>query len=66
MTGVLHLKIGKLLLYFQDPKKAIEHFKEARRILQITHGFTSSIFRQHLIPSYKEAITLRKQMILGC
>ncbi|KAJ8940317.1 hypothetical protein NQ318_014391 [Aromia moschata] len=44
MTGLLHLKLGKLLLYQNDTREALEHLMKAKQVLKITHGVTSSLY----------------------
>ncbi|XP_018566236.1 histone-lysine N-methyltransferase SMYD3 [Anoplophora glabripennis] len=56
MTGVLHLKLGKLLLHENNLRASLEHLKKAKEILEITHGITSPIFKEHLLPLYHQAV----------
>ncbi|KAJ8931425.1 hypothetical protein NQ314_015664 [Rhamnusium bicolor] len=56
MTGLLHLKLGKLLLYQNNTSYALDHLKKAKEILEITHGITSSLCKEHLIPLYQQAM----------
>ncbi|CAH1154974.1 unnamed protein product [Phaedon cochleariae] len=56
MTGLLHLKLGKLLNFQNDTKPAFEHLEKAKEILQITHGTGSSIFREHVIPLFQQFV----------
>lgn len=55
LMGLLNLKLGKILLYKQETKKSLEYLKEAYRILKITHGETSPIFRKELRPLLEQA-----------
>ncbi|KAJ8985596.1 hypothetical protein NQ317_015087 [Molorchus minor] len=56
MTGLLHLKLGKLLIYEGKVKDALEHLMQAKQILKITHGVTSPLYEEHLLPLYRQAI----------
>ncbi|XP_074028951.1 SET and MYND domain containing, class 3 isoform X3 [Leptinotarsa decemlineata] len=55
MTGLLHLKLAKLLLYQDERKQALDHLRKAKEILEITHGLKSSLFKEHLIPLLTQA-----------
>ncbi|XP_015599197.1 histone-lysine N-methyltransferase SMYD3 isoform X2 [Cephus cinctus] len=50
LTGLLHLMLGKILLYLGESKCALEKLKEASAILCITHGERHSLFRESLRP----------------
>ncbi|XP_049821689.1 histone-lysine N-methyltransferase SMYD3 [Aethina tumida] len=50
LTGLLHLKLGKILLYHNDITNAKKHLNEASHILKITHGITSSIYKEEVMP----------------
>lgn len=50
MTGLLHLKLGKILIYQDEDKLALHHLTEAYQILKITHGVNSRLFRDELLP----------------
>ncbi|CAH1986255.1 unnamed protein product [Acanthoscelides obtectus] len=65
LTGLLHLKLGKLLMYQDRVKEAVKHLQEAKSILQVTHGITSSLFREQFIPLYKEALDTYERIISG-
>lgn len=56
LTGLLHLKLAKLLLYHEEIHSAMEHLKKAKEILEITHGIKSTICQEHLFPLLQEAI----------
>nr|CAI5868987.1 unnamed protein product [Callosobruchus analis] len=65
LTGLLHLKLGKLLLYQERVKEAIEHLQQAKCILQVTHGITSSLFKEQFIPLYKQALDTYEAILSG-
>lgn len=46
LFGLLYLKMGKLLIYLGDDTQALEYLKKAYEILKITHGISSSIFKE--------------------
>ncbi|GLG97705.1 Histone-lysine N-methyltransferase SMYD3 [Gryllus bimaculatus] len=50
LTGIFHLKLGKLLLHQQHVQKAWEELLEAKRILAITHGENHILFKKDFIP----------------
>ncbi|XP_050296379.1 histone-lysine N-methyltransferase SMYD3 [Anthonomus grandis grandis] len=54
LTGLLHLKLCKLLLYKNQVKEGINHLKRAANILKITHGLGSSLYRNELVPLIQE------------
>lgn len=55
LTGLLHLKLGKLLMYQEKLQSALEHLKKAKEILEITHGINSTLCQQHLLPLLHQA-----------
>lgn len=57
MTGLLHLKIGKILIFQNEDKLALHHLTEAYQILKITHGVNSILFRDELLPLLHQAKT---------
>lgn len=38
--------MGKLLLYLEEDSQALEYLKKAYEILKITHGISSTIFKE--------------------
>lgn len=54
LFGLLYLKMGKLLLYLEDDAQALDYLQKAREILKITHGTSSTIFKQ-LMPLLQQA-----------
>ncbi|XP_050506253.1 histone-lysine N-methyltransferase SMYD3 isoform X1 [Diabrotica virgifera virgifera] len=54
MVGLLHLKLAKLLLHQDCSEDALDHLKKAKDILKITHGMSSSIFKEHILPLYQD------------
>ncbi|XP_076673867.1 SET and MYND domain containing, class 3 isoform X4 [Andrena cerasifolii] len=50
LTGILYLLIGKIQLYLEKPKQALEMLKKANSILTITHGEKHSLVRENLKP----------------
>ncbi|KAJ3664643.1 hypothetical protein Zmor_000196 [Zophobas morio] len=55
VTGLLHLKLGKILLFEESDELALEHLTTAYKILKITHGVGSSLFKEELGPLLKQA-----------
>lgn len=43
LVGLLHMKIGKILLLNELCKDAINHFKKAQAIIHTTHGKQSTL-----------------------
>ncbi|CAG9857676.1 unnamed protein product [Phyllotreta striolata] len=60
MTGLLRLKLAKLLHYQNDAKEAMKHLRIAKDILAITHGTTSSLFREHVFPLLQDVMLENK------
>ncbi|CAH1099652.1 unnamed protein product [Psylliodes chrysocephalus] len=56
MTGLLHLKLAKLFLYQNRSREALHNLQKAKEILKITHGLTSSLFKEHIIPLYQDVM----------
>jgi hypothetical protein len=50
ITGLLHLKLGKILVFEEKDAFAFDHLTKAYQILKITHGVNSTIFKEELIP----------------
>ncbi|KAL3280383.1 hypothetical protein HHI36_017870 [Cryptolaemus montrouzieri] len=50
LTGLLHLKLGKILSYLEDTNEGRNQVKLAYEILKVTHGVQSEIFREQLMP----------------
>ncbi|XP_034841219.1 histone-lysine N-methyltransferase SMYD3 [Maniola hyperantus] len=56
LMGLLHLKYGKILLYKMCLEEALHHFKQAEKILKITHGERHPLYRDHLLPLISQTI----------
>nr|XP_034194317.1 histone-lysine N-methyltransferase SMYD3 isoform X2 [Osmia lignaria] len=56
LTGLLYLMIGKIQLYLEKPKQALEALKKANGILAITHGEQHTLIRENLKPLLYQAI----------
>lgn len=46
--------MGKLLIYLEDDSQALDYLKKAYEILKITHGTSSTIFKE-LLPLLEQA-----------
>lgn len=57
LTGLLHLKLGKLLMYQEKLQPALEHLKKAKEILEITHGINSTLCQGHVLPLLHQAFS---------
>lgn len=57
LTGLLYLMIGKIQLYLEKPKQALEALKKASEILAITHGEQHTLIRENLKPLLYQATT---------
>lgn len=55
LTGLLHLKLGKILLFEEQDHLALEHLTKAYQILKITHGVSSTLFKEELGPLLQQA-----------
>ncbi|XP_041973756.1 histone-lysine N-methyltransferase SMYD3 isoform X2 [Aricia agestis] len=56
LLGILHMKYGKILLYKMDHNAALQQFKQAQKILKITHGEKHILYREHLMQLFNQAI----------
>ncbi|XP_017770088.1 PREDICTED: histone-lysine N-methyltransferase SMYD3 isoform X2 [Nicrophorus vespilloides] len=56
LLGLLYLKLGKILVYQEECRQALVHLKKAKDVLSITHGSTSKLFRNELIPLLQQAL----------
>nr|XP_031844235.1 histone-lysine N-methyltransferase SMYD3 isoform X3 [Nomia melanderi] len=56
LTGILYLMMGKIQLYLEKPKQALEALKRAKSILLITHGEKHTLVRENLKPLLHQAI----------
>ncbi|XP_066146332.1 histone-lysine N-methyltransferase SMYD3 isoform X1 [Euwallacea fornicatus] len=50
LTGLLHLKLCKLLLYKDKTVDGISHLRKASDILKITHSVNSSLYKSEVFP----------------
>ncbi|XP_045460738.1 histone-lysine N-methyltransferase SMYD3 [Harmonia axyridis] len=49
-TGLLHLKLAKILVYLNRLDEGKDQLKKAYEILKVTHGVQSGVFREELLP----------------
>nr|XP_012152304.1 PREDICTED: histone-lysine N-methyltransferase SMYD3 isoform X3 [Megachile rotundata] len=57
LTGILLLMTGKIQLYLEKPKQALEALRKANSILAITHGEQHTLVRENLKPLLYQATT---------
>lgn len=50
LVGVLCLKVGKILDYLGQSNEAEDFLRDAERILKVTHGEGSEIYKESLMP----------------
>lgn len=50
LLGLLHLKVGKIQLFKNNPKDALHNLNKASDILKITHGEDHKLYRNELVP----------------
>lgn len=50
LVGVLLLKMGKLLDFLEQLDLAEDYLRDAEKILKVTHGETSELYRDSLMP----------------
>ncbi|XP_017789318.1 PREDICTED: histone-lysine N-methyltransferase SMYD3 [Habropoda laboriosa] len=55
LIGILYLMIGKIQLYLEKPKLALEALKKASAVLTITHGEKHAVMREYLRPLLYQA-----------
>ncbi|XP_076183551.1 SET and MYND domain containing, class 3 isoform X2 [Ptiloglossa arizonensis] len=55
LTGILYLMIGKIQLYLEKPKQALESLKKASLVLTVTHGDKHTLIRENLKPLLHQA-----------
>jgi [histone H3]-lysine4/36 N-trimethyltransferase SMYD len=55
LLGVMCVKLGKLQLYMNRQRDALEMFKEASKILKVTHGEYHSLYKEDLVPLMMQA-----------
>ncbi|XP_076232272.1 SET and MYND domain containing, class 3 isoform X3 [Calliopsis andreniformis] len=55
LTGILYLMTGKIQLYLEKAKQALEVLKKANSILMITHGEKHTLIQEHLKPLLYQA-----------
>ncbi|XP_075227932.1 SET and MYND domain containing, class 3 isoform X2 [Lycorma delicatula] len=58
LHGILLLKLGKINLYLENIKEALEHLEDAEKIIKITHGREHSLYRSELLPLWHQAKSL--------
>uniref|UniRef100_A0A1B6DNR1 MYND-type domain-containing protein n=1 Tax=Clastoptera arizonana TaxID=38151 RepID=A0A1B6DNR1_9HEMI len=54
LLGILYLKLGKINNFLGKVKEAYEYLKCSEKILQITHGFGHTLYRQEFLPLMME------------
>lgn len=55
VLGIFYLKLGKLELFKENLKQALDCFETSKEILQITHGKEHTIFHSELSPLLYQA-----------
>ncbi|XP_030755514.1 histone-lysine N-methyltransferase SMYD3 isoform X2 [Sitophilus oryzae] len=60
LTGLLHLKLCKLLLYQDKTKEGIVHLRKASDILKITHGNSSILYKTEVLPLIQQCRSMLK------
>lgn len=56
LLGLLHLKYGKILLYKMNLQEAVNNFKQAEKILKLTHGNRHPLYKEQLLPLINQAM----------
>lgn len=55
VLGIFYLKLGKLELFKENLKEALDCFEKSKEILQVTHGKEHTIFHSELSPLLYQA-----------
>ncbi|ERL87192.1 histone-lysine N-methyltransferase SMYD3 isoform X1 [Dendroctonus ponderosae] len=50
LTGLLHLKLAKLLMNERKVRECVRHLRQASDILKVTHSSTSSLYKTEVFP----------------
>lgn len=50
LLGLLHMKVGKIQLFNNNPKEALHNLNLASDILKITHGEEHNLYKVELVP----------------
>ena len=50
LLGLLHMKVGKIQLFINQPKEALHNLNKASDIIKITHGEDHNLYRNELVP----------------
>lgn len=58
LVGILLLKLGKLFMYLNKLDDAEEYLRGAEKILKTTHGESSPVYRDRLVPLL-QSVTLK-------
>jgi hypothetical protein len=55
LVGILYLKLAKIMNLEGNRDEVLEYLMEAEKILNVTHGRSSSLFKQQLGPLLQQA-----------
>lgn len=55
LLGLIHMKLGKILLHRNQRKEALHNLSKASDIIKISHGQKHSLYETELIPLLMEA-----------
>lgn len=47
--------MGKLLIYLENDALALEYLKKASEVIKITHGTSSTLYKEELMPLMQQA-----------
>ncbi|KAG4070194.1 hypothetical protein HA402_003884 [Bradysia odoriphaga] len=59
LVGLIHMKLGKILLHRDQRKEALHNLNKASDIIKISHGQEHPLYQQHLIPLLVDASVSR-------
>lgn len=54
--GILYMKLFKLCTIVENSESAVKYLKEGMDILKITHGEDHSLYKNEVVPYYKDLI----------
>lgn len=55
LLGLIHMKLGKILLHRNEEKEALHNLTRAREIVRISYGEEHSLYQSELIPLLMDA-----------
>ncbi len=55
LLGLMHMKLGKILLHRNQRKEALHNLSKASDIIKVTHGQGHSLYQAHVIPLLMDA-----------